>query len=98
MTEVEHLRRELEDMRGELHALRDALTNATSDRERYQALYMQLLERCRLLERGIVVGQKAERDRGGDEAQLSMQLLGMLLSPDQAGAAAEDDGLDDGSR
>nr|WP_263429407.1 IS66 family transposase [Nannocystis pusilla] len=56
---------------------------------------MQLLERCRLLERGIVVGQKAERDRGGDEAQLSMQLLGMLLSPDEAEAVAEDDGLDD---
>ena len=87
---------EAEQLLGELHALREALANATSDRERYRALYMQLLERCRLLERGIVVGQKAERDRGGgDEVQLSMQLLGMLLNPDEAEAAAEDDGLDD---
>jgi transposase len=86
---------EAEQLRGELHVLREALARATSDRERYRALYMQLMERCRLLERGIVVGQKAERDHGGDETQLSMQLLGMLLSPDEAEAAAEDDGLDD---
>ncbi len=93
--EAELLQTELAGVRGELHALREALTEATSDRERYRALYMQLLERCRLLERGIVAGQKAERDRGGDQAQLSMQLLGMLMSPDEVEAAAEDDSFDD---
>lgn len=55
------MRSELEGTRGELLALREALEKATSDREQYRALYMQLLERCRLLERGIVAGKKADR-------------------------------------
>ena len=84
MSEIELLRSELESMRGELLALREALSKASSDREQYRALYMQLLERCRLLERGIVVGKKAERYQGDEEAQLSMRLLGMLLGPDDA--------------
>ena len=91
MSEIELLRHELESTRGELLALQEALEKATSDREQYRALYMQLLERCRLLERGIIAGQKAERFQGGDEAQLSMRLLEMLLKPDEAEADANDD-------
>lgn len=91
MSEIELLRHELESTRGELLALQEALEKATSDREQYRALYMQLLERCRLLERGIVAGQKAERFQGGDEAQLSMRILEMLLKPDEAEADAKDD-------
>lgn len=97
MSEIELLRGELESTRGELLALREALEKATTDREQYRALYMQLLERCRLLERGIVAGKKAERFQGDDEAQLSMHLLGMLLGPDEVETSAEEneDGLDD---
>jgi hypothetical protein len=49
----------------------------SSDREQYRKLYMQLLERCKLLERGIIAGKKAERFAADDTEQLSMQLLGM---------------------
>ena len=39
-----------------------------------------------MLERGIVAGQKAERFTGEDDGQLSMQLLGMLLSGEEPAA------------
>lgn len=61
--EAELLQTELASVRGELHALREALTEATSDRERYRVMYMQLLERCRLLERGIVAGHSSAPTR-----------------------------------
>ena len=49
---------------------------------------MQLLERCKLLERGIIAGKKAERFAANDTEQLSMQLLGMLLRESDAGPEA----------
>src|SRR5690606_19165905 len=71
--------------------LRQAHEKATSDREQYRALYMQMLERCRTLEQGIIAGKKAERFAGEDENQLSMQLLGMLLAEGQAPAEEGED-------
>lgn len=53
----------------------------SAERERYRQLYMELLERCALLERGIVAGAKSERIRGQD-AQLTLQMLEMLLDPE----------------
>lgn len=47
------------------------------ERDEYRKLYLDLLERCRKLELGIL-GQKRER-LSGDEAQLTLSLLGMLL-------------------
>jgi transposase len=47
--------------------------------ERYRQLYEQLLARCTMLENGIIAGQKAER-LSGDQAQLSLAVLGTLLS------------------
>jgi transposase len=88
----------LDQLRRETEELRQAHEKATSDREQYRALYMQMLERCRLLERGIVAGKKAERFAGDDANQLSMQLLGMLLAEGETPteeAAAEDDDDDD---
>jgi len=35
----------------------------SSDREQYRKLYMQLLERCKLLERGLIAGKKALLER-----------------------------------
>ena len=74
----------------ELKELREALSKATTEREKYRELYMKLLERCRMLERGIVAGQKAERFTGEDDGQLSMQLLGMLLSGEEPAALGAD--------
>jgi transposase len=88
----------LDQLRRETEELRQAHEKATSDREQYRALYMQMLERCRLLERGIVAGKKAERFAGDDANQLSMQLLGMLLAEGETPteeAAAEDEDEDD---
>lgn len=48
-----------------------------AEREQYRALYQQMLETCKKLERGLI-GQKAER-LPADEAQLTLQLLGALL-------------------
>ena len=42
---------------------------------------MELLERCALLERGIIADKKAERFKG-DDLQLTMQMLEMLLDPE----------------
>jgi transposase len=80
VTEVELLRRELE--------------KSNAEREHYRRLYMDMPGRCKLLERGIVAGRKAERFTGGEDPQLSMQLLGMLLSEDEA---PRDDALPDES-
>ena len=51
---------------------------ANAERERYRALYLEMLERCRMLEKGLV-GPKSER-LAGDESQLTIEMLGMLLS------------------
>lgn len=45
---------------------------------RYKQLYEQVLERCKVLENGIIAGQKAER-LSPNEAQLSLAVLGTLL-------------------
>jgi transposase len=53
------------------------------EREKYRRLYIELLERCALLERGIVTGKKPERFLGQD-GQLTLQMLEMLLDPEAA--------------
>jgi len=57
-----------------LWALQERLV---AERDRYHALYLDLLERCKKLERGIM-GPKSERLDPGD-AQLTLALLGTLL-------------------
>ena len=53
----------------------------SAEREQFRRLYMDLLERCEQLERGIIAGKKAERFKGND-AQLTLQMLEMLLDPE----------------
>ncbi|MFZ6181048.1 IS66 family transposase [Nannocystis pusilla] len=77
MTEVELVRHELESRMRE-HA--DTIDKLTAERERYKTLYLELLERCKLLEKGIVVGKKAERFTAGDDPQLALQILEMMLA------------------
>jgi transposase len=67
----------------ELSARLDVLA---SERDEYRKLYLQALETCRKLELGLV-GQRRERLSGGD-AQLTMSMLGMLLSDGAGGSAA----------
>lgn len=80
---------------GELSKRVDALTverealaaeraTLATERDEYRKLYLQTLELCRKLERGIV-GAGRERLSPGD-SQLTMSLLGMLLG-DGAGSA-----------
>ena len=45
------------------------------EREQYRKLYMDLLERCALLEKGIVTGKKAERFKGQDAQARALQVL-----------------------
>ena len=52
-------------------------------RDEYRKLYLQMLERCRKLELGVI-GPKSERLSASD-AQLTMSMLGMML--DGAGGA-----------
>lgn len=60
----------------------------TARAEQYRALYMELLERYALLERGIVAGKKAERFTESS-SQLTLQVLSMALGGDSPPAPAE---------
>ncbi len=64
----------LEERTAELQATNVKLED---ERERYRKLYLEMLEKVRKLEVGLL-GQKAERVSGSD-AQLSLQLLAGLL-------------------
>jgi len=73
---------ELEQRQNEpAHALclaqseRDA---AQSERDAYHALYLELMETCRKLERGLM-GQSSERLRGDNGAQMSFDVLSAML-------------------
>ena len=61
-----------------LLALEAQLATLIAERDQYKALYMQMLERCRKLELGII-GQKREK-LSGEDGQLTMALLEMLLA------------------
>jgi transposase len=52
------------------------------EREQYRKLYLETMERCRKLERGLL-GQKSEKLRD-DGAQLSMSMLEMMLGEREA--------------
>ena len=73
---------------GELQQQNEKLA---SERERYRELYLQLLELCKRLERGLLAGQKAER-LSFDDTQLTLAILGALLerkdAPEEVPAAA----------
>jgi transposase len=65
----------------------------SAERAQYRKLYLDLLERCAMLEKGIIVGKKAEPFRGEDP-QLTLQVLEMLLGEEdesQAPGPSEDD-------
>jgi transposase len=55
------------------------------ERDQYRKLYLEMLELCRKLERGLL-GQKREKLSDTDE-QLTLSILGMLLGKDASNAA-----------
>ena len=58
-------------------ALEAQLAAVMAERDQYKKLYLEMLERCRKLELGII-GQKREK-LSGDDKQLTLSLLEMLL-------------------
>ncbi len=60
------------------------MAKVESERDRYRALYLEMLERCKKLERGILAGCQAEK-LSPNESQLTLEVLGVLLGkPDLA--------------
>lgn len=70
-----------------LVALMAAAERLTSERDQYKKLYLEMLELCRKLERGIV-GQKRERLSASDD-QLTLSLMQMLLGKGEPAAPTE---------
>ena len=57
------------------------LNEVSQERDHFRKLYLEALERCVLLERGIMAGNKAERFTA-DGSQLTLGVLGLLLTPE----------------
>ena len=82
--DVAQLSEELGLLRDQVHQLTATNETLASERSRYRELYLQLLEQCKRLERGLLAGQKAER-LSLDDAQLTLAILGTLLARQGAG-------------
>jgi transposase len=87
--DLDALVRRLDELEREQQRLEETLHTVEQNRDEYRALYQQMLERCRKLERGLI-GQKAER-LPAHESQLSLAVLASVLGEravDDAVAAA----------
>lgn len=73
--------------------LQQELAEVQLERERYRALYLQMLEKNRKLEQGLM-GQKAERLPAAEQ-QLSLQILSQLLGGAGPPEGASDPPADD---
>ena len=67
----------VEEIAQRLEELEKRFTTTERERDEYRALYLETMERCRKLERGILA-QKSEK-LPGDEGQLSLGVLAMVL-------------------
>jgi transposase len=76
--DVAQLSEEVTALRENVQRLTTTNQKLAAEREQYRQLYLQMLEQCKRLERGLL-GQKAERLSAND-AQLTLQLLGALLA------------------
>ncbi len=86
--DLAHLEQRIDELAEEQQQLRTALDQSNQERDAYHKLYLEMLERCRKLERGLL-GQKTER-LSADESQLTLGMMGMLLTND-AEVTADDD-------
>ena len=86
MVDVDDLLRRVNKLEQEQQRVVDELHAAEEARDEYHQLYLDMLERCRKLERGLL-GQKAER-LPDNEQQLTLSILQAALG--QAEKLAED--------
>ena len=77
VTATAELSQRLDALAATVEELRGQNVKLAEERERYRALYLQMLELNKKLERGLL-GQKAEK-LPADQAQLTLQLLATLL-------------------
>ena len=77
VTDLTALVARLDALENEQQALRERLAVVEDERDRYKELYLETLERCRKLEKGLI-GQKSERLRD-DGAQLSLGVLELMF-------------------
>lgn len=82
MTDLTALARRLDELERGQHELKASLQQAEADRDAYHRLYLETMERCRKLERGLT-GRKAER-LAADDKQLPLSIIDMMLSERQA--------------
>lgn len=85
MTDLAQLARRLDE-------LEERVAVAELERDQYRRLYLETMERCRKLERGLI-GQKSERLRK-DDAQLSLSVLEMMLGEREAAQLEYDEVID----
>jgi len=84
---VEEIVRRLEELEKRSLTVEEALRTAEKDRDEYRALYLETMERCRKLERGLLAS-KSER-RPDDGSQLSLDVLSFVLNERQQAQLAE---------
>ena len=77
VTATAELSQRLDALAATVEELRGQNVKLAEERERYRALYLEMLELNKKLERGLL-GQKAEK-LPADQAQLTLQLLATLL-------------------
>jgi transposase len=89
VTDLEQLAGRVAELAAEQQRLRAELEESRRERDSYRELYLEMLERCRKLERGLL-GQKAER-LSPNESQLTLAMMGMLLTDDANVVDGDDD-------
>jgi len=72
-------------LEGKVVELTAEVARLVAEREQYRKLYLDMLEKCRKLEQGIL-GSKRER-LTGEDASTTLSLLAMLLGQEQPAAA-----------
>ena len=79
------LQSEVDELRARVETESAERLKLGEEREQYRRLYMEALERCKTLERGIIAGRKAE-SYSGQDGQLALQVLEQLLGAEPDGA------------
>ncbi len=77
--DVSQLAQRIDELERRQEETAQALAEAQAERDAYHELYLQMMERCRKLERGLL-GQASERRRVPDGGQMSFDVLSTMLS------------------
>lgn len=63
-----------------LDALEQQFATAQRERDQYRSLYLEMMERCRKLERGLLASKSEHLSK--DDSQLSLDVLAMMITSD----------------